>query len=64
MLHENCKDKISFAVEQLEKVKKDIDCYMAIREGDLPSNIECLLLDFADKIDNQINELNEGVKNE
>lgn len=50
-------DKISFAVEQLEKVKKDIDCYMAIREGDLPYNIECLLLDFADKIDNQIKEL-------
>lgn len=35
-------DKISFAIEQLEKVKKDI---------------ECLLLDFADKIDNQINGL-------
>ena len=50
-------DKISFAIEQLEKVIKDIDCYMAIREGDLPSNIECLLLDFADKIDNQIKEL-------
>lgn len=49
--------KIDFAVEQLKKVKKDIDCYMAIREGDLPSNIECLLLDFADKIDNQINGL-------
>lgn len=49
--------KIDFAVEQLKKVKKDIDCYMAIREGDLPSNIECLLLDFADKIDNQIKEL-------
>ena len=53
-------DKISFAVEQLKKVKKDIDCYMAIREGDLPSNIECLLLDFADKIDDQINGLKEG----
>ena len=50
-------DKISFCIEQLKKVKKDIDCYMAIREGDLPSNIECLLLDFADKIDNQINGL-------
>ena len=51
------RDKISFAVEQLEKVKKDIDCYMAIREGDLPYDIECLLLDFADKIDNQIKQL-------
>lgn len=53
-------DKISFALEQLEKVKKDIDCYMAIREGDLSSNIECLLLDFADKIDNQIKAIKEG----
>lgn len=49
--------KIDFAVEQLKKVKKDIDCYTAIREGDLPHHIECLLLDFADKIDKQINGL-------
>ena len=54
-------DKISFAIEQLEKVIKDIDCYMSIREGDLPDDIEGLLLDFVDKIDNQIKSL-KGVK--
>lgn len=56
-LAEKNQDKISFAVEQLEKVKRIITIHtkeLWTYEGDYISNILC------DEIDNQIKQLKEG----
>ena len=56
-LKEKDQDKISFAVEQLEKVKEDIK-KVPVTDYDLSRNFEKMYkLDAIRQIDNQINEL-------
>ena len=58
--HENWKDKISFCIEKLEKVKEDIR-NGAITDYDLTESYTKIYMgDAIKKIDNQIKQLKEG----
>lgn len=55
MLNENCKDKISFAVEQLELARRRID-RLGYNENKCLNKKDCIE-DCLEEIDNQIKEL-------